>query len=74
MLVFEIRRDGSIFSPKGPPPPHFRGGGSLNGEKFKLLLEGWCLQQSCRVGRGDNKYAKILPEGPATTKSRGAKV
>jgi hypothetical protein len=40
---------------------------------FKLLLEGWYLQQSCSVGQRDNKYAKILSEGPVTTPSRGIK-
>ncbi len=43
------------------------------GQNFKLILEGWCLEKSFRVSQGDNKYAKILNEGPAPTPSQGVK-
>ncbi len=71
MLVSKIGRNGSIFSSEGLPLPHFRGGGSLYGQNFKSLLEGWCLQQSCRVGQEDKKYAKNVSKGSAPTSSRG---
>jgi hypothetical protein len=63
-----------MFSSEGPSSPGFRGGGSLYGQNFKLLLGGWCLPQSCRIGQGDNKYAKNLLKGPATTELRGVKI
>jgi hypothetical protein len=52
---------------EGPVTTEIRGVKVYIGPNFKLLLEGWCLQQSCRVGQGDNKYEKILSKGPATT-------
>ncbi len=62
------------LAPRGHPLPISEGAEVCMGQNFKLLLEGWCLQQSCRVGQGDNKYAKILSEGPATTELQGVKV
>jgi hypothetical protein len=47
-------------APRGHPLPISERAEVCMGQNFKLLLEGWCLQQSCRVGQGDNEYAKIL--------------
>ncbi len=58
--------------PKGPATTEIRGVKVCMGQNFKLLLEGWCLQQSCRVVQGDNKYAKILNEGPALRPHEGS--
>jgi hypothetical protein len=60
-----------ISAPRGHPLPISEGLEVCMGQNFKLLLEGWCLEQSCWTGQGDNKYAKILSEGPATTELRG---
>ncbi len=59
--------------PRGHPLPISEGAEVCMGQNFKSLLEGWCLEQSCRVGQGDNKYAKILSKGPAPMPPRGVK-
>ncbi len=74
MLVSEMRSDDKFSAPRGHPLSISEGAEVCMGQNFKLLLEGCGLQQSCRVGRGDNKYEKILSEGLATTESRGVKI
>jgi hypothetical protein len=59
---------------RGHPLPISEGAEVCMGKNFKLLLEGWCLQQSCRICQEDNKYEKILSEGLATTEIREVKV
>jgi hypothetical protein len=61
-------------APRGHPLPISEGAEVCMGQNFKSLLEGWCLQQSCRVGQEENKNEKILSEGPVTTEIRGVKV
>jgi hypothetical protein len=63
-----------ISAPRGHPLLISEGAKVCMGQIFKLLLEGWCFQQSCRIDQGDHKYEKILPERPSTTELRGVKV
>jgi hypothetical protein len=67
MVQFSVPRGHSLL-------PSYKGVKVCMGQNFKLLLEDWCLQQSCRIGQGITNMQKILPKRPATTELRGVKV